>query len=100
MKQEMIYEYKCIWCGKKMEVKDGVTFINPCPCLKENRMNVDLRMVEKQIQEVNGDVYLMNKTLELMNENLKELSAKYELLLNRIKCIECKSCPEGIAIKD
>lgn len=91
MKQEMTFVFKCLWCSRETLVKGG-QIVNPCECFKEGSMEDKMNKLEKQVQSMDGDLYLMNKTLETMDQNIKELISKYELLLNRIKCIECKKC--------
>lgn len=45
--------------------------------------------MKKRILELDGDIYLMSQTLKIQDEAIKDLTAKYELLLNRVKCSEC-----------
>ncbi len=45
--------------------------------------------MKRKILELDGDIYLMTQSIKDMNTALTDLKAKYELLLNRIKCTEC-----------
>ena len=52
-------------------------------------MEVDIKKLSEQVKSIDGDVYLITKTLTVQAELIKDLTAKYELLLNRVKCAEC-----------
>jgi len=53
------------------------------------------KALEKKIHEVDGDVFLMSKSIQELQEETKELKSKYENLLNRIKCLECSENGKG-----
>lgn len=54
-------------------------------------MNIDLRMLETKVGELDGDIYLMTQTLKEHEATIKDLTAKYEYLLNKMKCIDCQN---------
>jgi hypothetical protein len=46
--------------------------------------------MDKLVKQHEGDIYMITKTIEMMNENIKELFDKYESLLNKINDNECQ----------
>lgn len=78
MKREVISDIKCLFCGKHCDINVS------CSCYKENSVLED--------DDLKRRVFILEAESEELTRAYLDLDSKYELLLNRIKCIECSKC--------